>query len=126
MDEEVTLVILWQQDEELDMKEVKTISRNADKFVVRMPKGMRDRFKRLSEDRHISMNSNVVQGLESYLDGQEDLKAMLAGIRLLRDELNRQKVALEQERKDVAALNDQLTKELAIIRRGESARNNFA
>lgn len=109
------------------MTRVKTIPRNADKFVVRMPIGMRERFKKLSEDRHISMNSNVVQGLESYLDGQEDLKALLEGLRLLREDLISQKVALEQERKDVAALNAQLTNELASIRRAEiGAKNNQA
>ena len=109
------------------MAKVRTISRTADKFVVRMPEGMRERFKKHSSARHISMNSSVVQGLESYLDGQEELDIMLEGLRLLRNELNSQKVALEQERKDVAALSEQLTKELENIRRGEmSAMNNRA
>jgi hypothetical protein len=42
-------------------------SRTADKFVVRMPKGMRDRIAQTAKAYHRSMNSEIVSRLESSL-----------------------------------------------------------
>jgi hypothetical protein len=48
--------------------EVKTYSsRTADKFVVRLPKGMRDRISSVAKNYHRSMNSEIVSRLESSL-----------------------------------------------------------
>jgi phage-related protein len=81
------------------------ISRNADKFVTRMPDGMRPRLDEFASNKHISMNSAVVQGLDSFLDNHDDLRALLAGVRLL-------KASLETERAEVAALKAQLEEQL--------------
>lgn len=40
-------------------------SRVADKFVVRLPEGMRGDLSELARERHISMNSYIVQKLET-------------------------------------------------------------
>lgn len=50
-------------------------SRTADQFVVRLPAGMRDRIKSLSDELERSMNAQIVFMLQSYLDrmdGQGD------------------------------------------------------
>lgn len=86
----------------------KTASKEADKFVTRMPDGMRERFQAYKRKRHISMNSAIIQGLDSFLDGHAELEALLAGTRLLNQSLTEQVKLLEQERAEVAELKAQL------------------
>lgn len=43
-------------------------SRNADKFVIRMPDGMRDRIATIAEGNRRSMNSEIVGYLERMID----------------------------------------------------------
>ncbi len=73
-----------------------TVSRAADKFVVRMPDGMRERFHDYSNVKHVSMNTAIVQGLDSFLDGHAELQTLLDGLRLLKQQLAEQLRALEQ------------------------------
>lgn len=73
------------------------ISRKADKFVVRMPDGMRERFASYAGDKHLSMNTAIVQGLDSFLDGHAELEMLIAGTRLLQQQLKDQLRALQQE-----------------------------
>ncbi|QEY58871.1 Arc family DNA-binding protein [Pseudomonas sp. C27(2019)] len=47
-------------------------SRTADKFVVRLPEGMRDRIAEVARSQHRSMNSEIIARLESSL-AQESL-----------------------------------------------------
>lgn len=47
-------------------------SRTADKFVVRMPNGMRDRIAEVARNQHRSMNSEIIARLESSLH-QDDV-----------------------------------------------------
>lgn len=42
-------------------------SRTADKFVIRLPEGMRDQVKDRAEDRFISMNGWVLQAIDEKL-----------------------------------------------------------
>ncbi|PBV09331.1 hypothetical protein CJU35_05625 [Pseudomonas aeruginosa] len=72
------------------------VSRKADKFVVRMPDGMRERFNDFASTKHVSMNTAIVQGLDSFLDGHAELQALLDGVRLLKQQLADQLRALEQ------------------------------
>lgn len=44
-------------------------SRTADKFVVRLPDGMRTQIDALAKEQHISMNSWMIQNLEAALKG---------------------------------------------------------
>lgn len=55
-------------------KNVAYTSRTADKFVVRLPNGMRDRIAEVARTQHRSMNSEIVARLESSLqqEGQHN------------------------------------------------------
>lgn len=44
-------------------------SRTADKFVLRMPDGMRERIAEIAQKNHRSMNSEIVLHLEDLIDG---------------------------------------------------------
>lgn len=45
-------------------------SRTADKFVVRLPDGMRKAIEELAADNHSSMNTEIIRAIESHLEGQ--------------------------------------------------------
>lgn len=45
-----------------------TQSRTADKFVVRLPDGMRDKIAAIAATNHRSMNSEIVMSLEKLVD----------------------------------------------------------
>ncbi|MFC3606538.1 Arc family DNA-binding protein [Stutzerimonas tarimensis] len=49
------------------MKQAVFSSRTADKFVVRLPDGMRDRIAEVSRNHHRSMNSEIIARLEQSL-----------------------------------------------------------
>jgi hypothetical protein len=55
-------------------------SRNADKFVVRLPQGMRKQIAKVAKNYHRSMNSEIISRLESSLsvdllaDHQKDIE----------------------------------------------------
>lgn len=53
-------------------KNVAYSSRTADKFVVRLPEGMRDRIAEVAREQHRSMNSEIIARLQNSLqhDGQ--------------------------------------------------------
>ena len=54
--------------ENADVEETKVYgSRNADKFVVRLPKGMRQTIAQVAKNYHRSMNSEIVSRLELSL-----------------------------------------------------------
>jgi|SRR5690554_4610725 len=56
-------------------------SRTADKFVVRLPLGMRDRIADVSRQNHRSMNSEIISRLEQSLN-QEDNVTIGEGLRI--------------------------------------------
>jgi predicted transcriptional regulator len=62
-------------------------SRTADKFVVRLPDGLRGRLADAAAARHESMNTLTIQALESYLDHHAELQIILGA---LREQLERQ------------------------------------
>jgi hypothetical protein len=89
------------------MKNQNAISRDADKFVVRMPDAMRERVAAIAKSLHTSMNSAIVLGLNAWLDGLDDLNILLESIRLLKKSLEREKLKLEAERLELANLKAQ-------------------
>ncbi len=95
------------------MKNKNAISRDADKFVVRMPDTMRERIFEIAKKIHTSMNSAIILGLEAWLDGCEELNTLMEGVRLLRKTLEVEKKQLDDERKVVADLKAQLEARLA-------------
>lgn len=54
-------------------------SRNADKFVVRLPEGMRQRIAKVAKNYHRSMNSEIVSRLESSLRSEACIQSEFAG-----------------------------------------------
>lgn len=89
-----------------------TISRDADKFVLRMPDDMRPRFTALAEKQSTSMNTVMVHGLTSYLDGLEELEILISGVRLLRTSLEEKQKALDADLAAVAELKAKLEAKL--------------
>lgn len=86
-----------------------TIPRDADKFQLRMPDDMRAKFAALAKRLCISMNTALVQGLNSYLDKLEELQILIEGTRLLRASLVEKSEALDAELAKVAELKAQLS-----------------
>lgn len=52
-------------------------ARTADKFVVRMPDGMRARVEKLAASQHTSMNTEIIRAIEAHLNGQARQKLLL-------------------------------------------------
>lgn len=69
------------------MKQAVYSSRTADKFVVRLPDGMRDRIAEVARNHHRSMNSEIIARLEQSLVQEGALDDEL-GIRLDSPELS--------------------------------------
>lgn len=52
-------------------------SRTADKFVIRLPDGMRKAVEELATTNHSSMNTEIILALEAHLEGQARQKLLL-------------------------------------------------
>lgn len=53
------------------MNSQRTSSRTADKFVVRLPDGMRERIAEVAHGHHRSMNSEIIARLKRSLEGED-------------------------------------------------------
>lgn len=62
-------------------------SREAEKFVVRMPDGLRERVAERAEHEGRSMNSVVVRAVEHALEAKDRLETMLGAVALLKQQL---------------------------------------
>jgi hypothetical protein len=58
-------------------------SRTADKFVVRLPDGMRDEIAKIADKKIRSMNSEIVSRLEHYGEMENALENEKALVRIL-------------------------------------------
>jgi len=58
-----------------------TSSRDMDKFVVRLPDGMRDQIQAVAKASHSSMNTVMIQAVESYLEGHAELRLTIAALK---------------------------------------------
>ena len=56
-------------------------SRDMDKFVMRLPDGLRDRVQDRAKATHSSMNTVLVQAVESYLEGHFELRLTIDALR---------------------------------------------
>lgn len=70
-------------------------SRFADKFVVRLPDGMRERIAERAAQGHTSMNTVCVVALEQMLDGPVNVEGSVSSIN---DEIDRLIARLEKAR----------------------------
>ena len=57
------------------MKQASYSSRTAEKFVVRLPEGMRERIAGVARNHHRSMNSEIIARLEKSLIQEGELQA---------------------------------------------------
>lgn len=55
-------------------------SREADKFVVRLPDGMRDQVAKAADADDRSMNSLIVKAIREYLDMQQRQQVLLGAL----------------------------------------------
>lgn len=98
-------------------------SRNADKFVVRLPKGMRQTIAEVARNYHRSMNSEIVSRLESSLkvefclNGKGDNADSVAS-ETVNTELNMQEFSIVEQ---VRKLSDERKEALLTIIAGLSA-----
>ena len=75
----------------MEKKPQNSESRHADKYIIRLPDGMRDRIKTSADEQSRSMNAQIVHMLQSYFDQLDDQVAQLGE-------------ALEHERQEGIAL----------------------
>jgi hypothetical protein len=57
-----------------------TTSRESDKFILRLPDGMRERLAEVAVSQGRTMNAVVIAALAEYLAGAKSLESQLAGI----------------------------------------------
>lgn len=93
-------------------QEQSTVPRDADKFQLRMPDDMREKFAEIARRKYTSMNTVLINGLLSYLDKLEELEILIEGARLLRASLLEKQAALDAERAEIAELKAQLEAKL--------------
>jgi predicted DNA-binding protein len=55
-------------------------SRESDKFILRLPDGMRERLAEVAENQGRTMNAVVIGALAEYLTGAKSAESQLAGI----------------------------------------------
>lgn len=76
-----------------------TTGRGSEKFILRLPAGMRDRIAKLAAQNGRSMNSEIIAALEKYVEADdsigllwnalEDLQNQVNDLRHSRGDLNR-------------------------------------
>ncbi|WP_145186027.1 Arc family DNA-binding protein [Pseudomonas sp. URMO17WK12:I11] len=71
-------------------------SRTADKFVVRLPDGMRDEVAKAAEADDRSMNSLIVKAIREYL-GLQQRQQVLLGALVLANQMQAQQEQQEQQ-----------------------------
>jgi plasmid stability protein len=86
----------------MDKKPQDTASRHADKYIVRLPDGMRDRIAFAAEESGRSMNAEIVARLEASLSGDGDQSALISALARLNLALGR--AELEQQETQMKAI----------------------
>ena len=74
-------------------------SRTADKFVVRLPDGMRDRVNQQAESAYASMNSWIIQAIEEKLERAVRQELLLGALERSKQEQDRLLNALVMTKK---------------------------
>ena len=84
-----------------------------EKFVIRLPKGLREQVKTLSENNRRSMNSEIIMVLEKHIKQSLPLEDMqeFSGNNFIRETQNLQSADSQQNR-DMQASSDVLQKRL--------------
>ncbi|SDJ09644.1 Arc family DNA-binding protein [Pseudomonas abietaniphila] len=103
-------------------------SRTADKFVVRLPEGMRERIAEVSKESHRSMNSEIIARLERSLAEEtgDEVSAQAPGVSKEWDlralaQMTKRCEDVEKQRDDVEKQRDELEKLLAAALAGNAS-----
>lgn len=64
-----------------------TTGRGSDKFILRLPEGMRDRIGKLAAQKGRSMNSEIIAALEKYIEADDSIGLIWDAIGELQDEI---------------------------------------
>ena len=64
-------------------------SRTSDKFILRLPDGMRDDLKRIAKANGRSMNSEIIERLSASLKGDDERRSLLDDLRVRLDRLEK-------------------------------------
>ncbi|MCE0756044.1 Arc family DNA-binding protein [Pseudomonas putida] len=97
-----------------------TNSRTADKFVVRLPDGMRERVAQVARDNHRSMNSEIIERLEqSLLNDQHNTAQVQAGSAddNLKSELARAYKIIDRLLQNAVPTQDDIQEVLHLVRK---------
>lgn len=65
-----------------------TDSRTAEKFVIRLPDGLRDKYRDMAKRNGRSMNSEMVRALEAGLEAVDELIDMEVRLSVLEDTID--------------------------------------
>ncbi|ERT15299.1 Arc family DNA-binding protein [Pseudomonas sp. CAH-1] len=108
-----------------------TNSRTADKFVVRLPNGMREQVAEVARKNHRSMNSEIIDRLEqSLLSGQfepaQKTKGDGASADELRSELNRAYQIIDRLLLNAVPNKDDIQEVLHLVRHSPLAHPHVA
>lgn len=95
-----------------------TNSRTADKFVVRLPDGMRERVAEVARANHRSMNSEIIDRLEqSLLNNRfEPVKIETVDTEDLKSELNRAYRIIDRLLQSSTATQEDVAEVLVLVR----------
>lgn len=107
-----------------------TNSRTADKFVVRLPDGMREQVAEVARKNHRSMNSEIIDRLEQSLNVQIEpaQKTMSDGVNQeeLRAELTRAYRIIERLLQNAIPTQDDIQEVLHLVRHSPLAQSHAA
>jgi len=98
-----------------------TNSRTADKFVVRLPDGMRERVAEVARINHRSMNSEIIDRLEQSLLNPrfEPVKSESVAAEELKSELNRAYQIIDRLLQNSTATQEDVAEVLFLVRNSE-------
>lgn len=108
-----------------------TNSRTADKFVVRLPDGMREQVAEVARKNHRSMNSEIIDRLEQSLGSAQpkpaqNLSLDRANDEALRSELTRAYRIIDRLLQNAVPTHDDIQELLLMVRRSPLAQSHAA
>ncbi|WP_252091361.1 Arc family DNA-binding protein [Pseudomonas sp. MWU13-3659] len=105
-----------------------TNSRTADKFVVRLPDGMRERVAEVARQNHRSMNSEIIERLEQTLlsDKHDDDGQMISAHDHMKAELVRAYKIIDRLLQNAVPTQDDIQEVLYLVRRSPLAQSHAA
>ncbi|MDU9005738.1 Arc family DNA-binding protein [Sedimentitalea todarodis] len=83
-------------------------AQNQDKFVLRLPNGMRDKIKLAASNSNRSMNAEVVAALEKWLERADPIESHLKELKAEAENMTHQRRSIEDQLKMIISKIDAL------------------